>query len=412
MGDPYTSVSVSGYNSNPPSDDGSQTEANRVKWSTIKSKLPDPLKTAIEAVNANLLTAFAKVVGGAGITTTAISYTVQTSDHGKLVVATASGITITTPDATSVGAPFVFAFSNDSSGDITLDGNGSQTIDGDASVTVPSGKGGVIFTDGSNWRFAGRGWEISVLPPGHLFGLGLSNAADTANDITVAAGRCRDSSNTVDLIISSALTKQIDASFVVGNNQGGRSSSGLSDTTWHVFVIGKALGASADILFHDGVDPSAALPADYLYYRRIGSIIRASSAIRQFIQVGDHFMWSPIIDETVGTAFDNTQRNYALTVPAGVSVLADVYVWGAISGSVASFVTGHPSITLASPTNSAGAPTAAVTGVSNVSNLPAQSRHLCRTNTSAQIAVRANGTCTGYDIYTYGYFDTRGREAA
>lgn len=43
-------ISVSGYNDSPPSDDGSKTESNRIKWSTIKSKLTDPLKTAIDSL--------------------------------------------------------------------------------------------------------------------------------------------------------------------------------------------------------------------------------------------------------------------------------------------------------------------------------------------------------------------------
>ena len=47
MGTKWSTVSVSGYNSSPPSDDGSTTTANEVKWSTIKTKLPDPLKTAL-----------------------------------------------------------------------------------------------------------------------------------------------------------------------------------------------------------------------------------------------------------------------------------------------------------------------------------------------------------------------------
>lgn len=51
MSNNYTEVTVSGYNSSPPSDDGAATEANKVKWDTIKTKLTDPLNTAIAAVD-------------------------------------------------------------------------------------------------------------------------------------------------------------------------------------------------------------------------------------------------------------------------------------------------------------------------------------------------------------------------
>lgn len=167
MASPYDSVSIVNYNANPPADDGSVTEANRVKWATIKTKLNDPLEEAIEDINTNLTNAFGKI--DAGVTSTAISYQVLSTDQGKLVRASASGITITTPDAAGVGAPFVFGFLNDSSGDITLDGSGSQTIDGDASVTVPAGAGGRIRTDGTNWFTDGQNFQrTQVIPQGYL----------------------------------------------------------------------------------------------------------------------------------------------------------------------------------------------------------------------------------------------------
>ena len=156
MANPYTAPSISGYNSNPPPDDGSNTAANEIKWSTQKTKLADPIKTLAETDITNTTAAFLKVLGGNGVTSTAISYTVVAADQGKLVRATAASITITTPDATDVTAPFVFALLNNSSGTITFDGNGSQTIDGNANITVTPGSGMVIFTDGSNWFTTGQ----------------------------------------------------------------------------------------------------------------------------------------------------------------------------------------------------------------------------------------------------------------
>lgn len=55
---PYSSVTVSGYNANPPSDDGTETSSNAVTWDNHKSKLGDPVKTAIESVNSNVNSAF------------------------------------------------------------------------------------------------------------------------------------------------------------------------------------------------------------------------------------------------------------------------------------------------------------------------------------------------------------------
>jgi len=72
---PYTSQAISGYNSSPPPDDGSQTAANKVTWAFHKTKHSDPLKTLAEAINSQALSAF-----GALVVTTVV-------DEENLVVA-------------------------------------------------------------------------------------------------------------------------------------------------------------------------------------------------------------------------------------------------------------------------------------------------------------------------------------
>lgn len=57
---PFTAPAIAGYNASPPPDDGSATEANRIKWSTIKTKLDDPVKTLAEAAVTACTAAFAK----------------------------------------------------------------------------------------------------------------------------------------------------------------------------------------------------------------------------------------------------------------------------------------------------------------------------------------------------------------
>lgn len=50
----YSNVTVTGYNDSPPSDDGTVSAANQAKWSTVKTKLFDPLQTALEAINTGI----------------------------------------------------------------------------------------------------------------------------------------------------------------------------------------------------------------------------------------------------------------------------------------------------------------------------------------------------------------------
>jgi hypothetical protein len=47
----YTEVTIAGFDASPPPDDGSTGPTNQVKWATIKSKLFDPLKTALETID-------------------------------------------------------------------------------------------------------------------------------------------------------------------------------------------------------------------------------------------------------------------------------------------------------------------------------------------------------------------------
>lgn len=59
---PYTSVSISGYNSNPPADDASQVASNQLTWAKHKDKLGDPLKNLSESINTNVVAAFSKTI--------------------------------------------------------------------------------------------------------------------------------------------------------------------------------------------------------------------------------------------------------------------------------------------------------------------------------------------------------------
>lgn len=56
---PFSPPSVTGYNANPPEDDGSQTPTNEVTWAKHKTKIGDPIKTALEA----LITELSRFIG-------------------------------------------------------------------------------------------------------------------------------------------------------------------------------------------------------------------------------------------------------------------------------------------------------------------------------------------------------------
>lgn len=127
-------------------------------------------------------------------------------------------------------------------------------------------------------------------------GLTLSNAADTDHDITVAAGKCSSSAFDTMLVLASAMTKQIDASWSVGTNAGGLFSGSVANSTWYyVHIIRKDSDGSIDIGFDTSIT-AANKPAGYTYYRRIGSVITDGSAnIRNFFQYGNRFFLKTLV---------------------------------------------------------------------------------------------------------------------
>ena len=157
MGALYPGTSVSGYNSNPPPDDGTTVATNLQKWADVKSKIGDPLNTFAASADSNITSAFGKTTDGASVVSTAVDYAATAADQGRLIKVTVSGKTVTTPDAGTVGAPFVFRVLNNSSGTITLAGNatGAQTIDGSTTQVIQPGSGCTLKTDGTNWFTGG-----------------------------------------------------------------------------------------------------------------------------------------------------------------------------------------------------------------------------------------------------------------
>lgn len=110
----------------------------------------------------------------------------------------------------------------------------------------------------------------------HIAGLTWSNAADASNDITIATGTCRDSTNTEDMTLSAAITKRIDAAWVVGDNQGGFDTGSVSATgVYHLFLIKRTDTDVVDAVFSATLG-GPTLPPNYGKFRRIGSIFRNS----------------------------------------------------------------------------------------------------------------------------------------
>lgn len=160
---------------------------------------------------------------------------------------------------------------------------------------------------------------------GHISGLTLSNnVSDTTNDIDIAVGSAVDNSGSVSMVLASGLTKRLDATWAVGNNQGMLASGAvLANATYHIFLIRRPDTGVVDIAADTsvtGANIAANTNAAYTQIRRIGSIMRKSGAIVQFVQYVRKFLLStPTLDISISNpGIAPTTR--VLNVPTGLNV--------------------------------------------------------------------------------------------
>lgn len=251
---------------------------------------------------------------------------------------------------------------------------------------------------------------IGVLK-GLLTGLTLANnGSDATNDIDFTAGYCVDSTGAA-IIQCSALTKQLDAAWAAGTNAGGLDTGSISNGTYHCFAIKKDSDGSGDFLF--STSPTApTMPSGYTYFRRIGSIIRASAAIVAFSQLGDTFLRKVPVNNINTTNPGTAQVSVTTSVPNGIQVEA---IMGVALGD------GTPAVAtnllLLSPDQTDTAPNVALAnlalgaaGASVIQQTAGVFR--VRTDTSRVIKYRVDNSDADIAVRmaTIGWVDTRGRQ--
>ena len=143
----------------------------------------------------------------------------------------------------------------------------------------------------------------------------ISNGTDSDHDIDFTAGNFQfdDGSGQA---IATALTKQIDAAWVVGDNAGGLfTGSVAADTFYYCFVIKNLSTGVIDA----GFDPSYSsptLPSGYTKKDYRGAILTDGSGnIRSFIRKGDTFVFDSPIANYYPTPTSGVFASYTMTVP-------------------------------------------------------------------------------------------------
>jgi len=291
--------------------------------------------------------------------------------------------------------------------DLDIDGAtdiGAAIVDADLFI-IDDGAGG------ANRKVAASRIATYIgLPRGYLSGMGLANATDTAHDITVGIGEVRDNANAADIILASAFTKRIDATWASGSGNGGLASGvSIATNTWyHVHAI--IVSGSTDIGFDTSITAANLVANNSASaFRRIGAVLTdGSSNILNFIQDGDEFIFKAQIVNINASAIGTSRVTQAVSAPLGVQTRAILGLVGQVANnnnSVRVTLT-HPDVTDATPTsqnaNNAGE------NSSNSNGTFASGTHIVLTNTSSQVAIRQDFNST-VSMNTNGYYDRRGQ---
>lgn len=300
-------------------------------------------------------------------------------------------------------------------GALTLDNGANLILPSSANITTSAGDVAEFFAETTTQirclyysKSDGKA-TYSSLPRSYLSGLTLSNnALDVVNDIDIAVGECRDSTNAYDFRLTSGLTKRLDASWAAGTNAGGLDTSSKANSTfYHIWLVRKDLDGSIDALFSTSAT-APVLPSGYTAKRRIGAVVTdGTGTIRPFLQSGDDFYYTSggVLDVNTNS-LGTTALLFTLSTPPGLQTQAKIMVNG--GNSSANFW-----IRISSPLTSDLAPDN--TSAQIYSNYAAAASKLSAeidvlTNTSSQIRARASLTSQSLTVLTFGYVDRRGRD--
>lgn len=285
---------------------------------------------------------------------------------------------------------------------------------GDAERLALGADGTILSSDGTDVAWAAPEALETPLPRSYLAGLTLTNDTDTDHDIAIAVGECRDSTNAINIKVTSALGKMLDATWeaggVPGTTVGGLNATDFAtgtsgpeaSTRYHIFLILHTDG-TVDAGF-DKDDDATNLLSDsgYTYYRRIGSIwTDASENFLGFTQHGDVFLINdPVVTQHtgIGTGGEN------VSIPVGPNSLAVMDLDCDLGGA------GAPMMYVSSPYQDNEAPHATNPPLFSVVEGTRRFGHEVLTSADSEIQVRSESSSTDLDIIVRYYTDRRGRD--
>ena len=358
-------------------------------------------------------------------------YAITVSDASKILACDASGgaFTITLLAAATAGEGFeitVKKTDSDETKAVTIDGDGSETIDGSTTFAITEQNQAVTLRcDGANWQIAsahpsvGSAGEVfttdgskMLWSPGAPFkyvaGFVPSNGTDTDHDIDFTAGVIRYSDDSAAVKLASALTKQFDAAFAKGTNQGGLGDSVSlpASGTMHFFAITQDSTGDVDI-YGDTAYAGSNVPSGWTVVGRIGSLTTtAGSIFTQVITIEreggaiDYRLKVPVGDVNDSATGTSAKTGTLANVPTGRAFLAHTIFNHAFKSA-----TSYLLITALSQTDTAPG-SSAYNSLINTNGPLANAYFPILTDSSAQFRYRTSADAA-LGVITHGWVDTR-----
>lgn len=218
-------------------------------------------------------------------TTTSFAYAAKSGNYTALaadslaVLRFTAAATLSLTAAATLGSSWrvkVIAYN----GDVTIDPNASETINGATTLILKSGQTADIVCDGTGFYADVHGDTLSGPQlQGYSTGLALAtNVTDATNDVDIAVGAAASDVSPYYLMQrTSSLTKQIDATWVVGTNAGGLDTGAVGNNTYYIWLIQRSDTLVTDALFSLS-STAPTMPTNYDRKRLIGFLIRAAAA--------------------------------------------------------------------------------------------------------------------------------------
>lgn len=246
-------------------------------------------------------------------------------------------------------------------------------------------------------------------------GLVPSQAADTDHDTTISIGAVRQETAGQNFSISSTLTKQIDAAWAEGDNQGGldgtESVPGTPDAnTWYFkWLIHNTSTAANDWLYSESASSPTLPSSAWVWKKRLGAVLTDGSAnitpytASEIAGGGIRYVWDlPVLDVS-DTNPGTSAVPSVMTVPLGI--VTEVRFAGQL---FTSGITVNCIITETVQTDST--PTIALRDLTVTSDVVSASHESTRlVDTSAQIRYHLDASNAGTVVkfHTIGWTDHR-----